>query len=707
MNLKFGTMKINLLILFFLVVIVGLAIYVRFSTISATTILDYDPWWYFRHTQEILNNNLIPPKWDILSYYPPGRPFPKQLGWEYTIIFFYKIAEILKPGITLFQLSQWAPLIMVSLGAISAYFIGSSLTNKWGGLITALFAVLAPTFISVSMATYLDSKPPVVFYMYTCVLTMILALRQKSDKLFSMKSLPYIALAIVSNSLFVWTWGGGWLVLLLFLAFIPALFIFRIIEELIHKKSFKIALPVRETIRYAIPIVIVIIFTNIFALFTGVDDIVTSVSTLLGFVNPAQGLLVNISVAELQPVNIFTSQGFSDVASRVGLVAFFLSMVGLPILVIYKLWKKTSINFFEIFMFLWLIATFYMILHGVRFALLFSTAAAVAAGYVIGNAVQLFKKDVIGVSFFGIIFVLIMMFVSDAMAIGSQSGAGFQIDSNWVNALAWLKQNSDSNTLIATWWDPGHIITGMTGLKVQADGAHCGPLECFPYNHNIRIQDMGRIFSTANENESAALLQKYTSLTPAQCQEAKNVYGSAVPSDACNPITQVYLIASSDLVGKYHWMSYFGDCLRQFGLNNSASCYNLDSNWFIQNAQAKDYIQVPLEGYDQQNQILSYLNGQITLVRQNGTWVPVYNNQVPIKEIVYYENNTMQHRITNSTNAIDGLIWVQSDFQVITFMQPDVRDSMLTKLFFFNGEGLNHFKLVYSNDELKIFKVVF
>src|SRR5271157_4501503 len=108
MNLKFGNMKINLLILFFLAVIVGLAIYVRFSTISATTILDYDPWWYFRHTQEILNNNLIPPKWDILSYYPPGRPFPKQLGWEYTIIFFYKIAEILKPGITLFQLSQWA-----------------------------------------------------------------------------------------------------------------------------------------------------------------------------------------------------------------------------------------------------------------------------------------------------------------------------------------------------------------------------------------------------------------------------------------------------------------------------------------------------------------------------------------------------------------------------------------------------------------------
>ena len=94
MNLRLTNQKSNLLVLLFFLGIIGLAVYVRWSTIDAKTILDYDPWWYYRHAQEIMDNGLVPPKWDILSYYPPGRPFDKQLGWEYIIILFYKIASI-------------------------------------------------------------------------------------------------------------------------------------------------------------------------------------------------------------------------------------------------------------------------------------------------------------------------------------------------------------------------------------------------------------------------------------------------------------------------------------------------------------------------------------------------------------------------------------------------------------------------------------
>jgi len=683
MKFNVSNLKTNLLVLFFLVVIIGLAIYVRMNTINAQNILDYDPWWYYRHAQEIMNNGMIPPKWDILSYYPPGRPFDKQLGWEYTIILFYKIASVVKPSITFFELSKIAPLIMVSLGTISAFFIGKLLTNNWGGLITALFAVLAPTFIGVSMAGYLDNDPVVVFYMYTSILSLVLALTKRSEKMFSFKSLLFILFAILVNSLFIYNWGGGWLVLLLFSVFIPTLILFRIVENIIHTKSLKISLPLSEIKSYVIPLAIIIVAVNVFAFAMGLDNMVKSVFVLLGFVNPGQGLLVNISVAELQSINIFSSDGFSAVAGRVGLGSFILAIIGLPILVVYKLWKKTAINFFEVFMFLWIAATFYMILHGVRFALLFSTASAVAAGYVVGNSVKIFKKDIIGASFFGIIFILLLMFVSDALIIGSQSGGGFEISQNWVDAMNWLKQNADKNALIATWWDPGHIITGMTGLRVHADGAHCGPDECFPYNHNVRIQDMGRIFSTSSENESMSILKKYTSLTAQQCVEVRNMFGSAVPPNACNPVTEEYLIASNDLIGKYHWMSFFGQ------------------------GTAQDYIQLPLRNFDQQNGILSYLNGEITLVRTNDTWTPVFNNQVVIKEIIYFENDQMKYIKNNSTNAVEGLVWVQPDYRTIIFMQQNVRDSIFTKLFFFNGEGLGHFKLVYGNGELKIFKVIF
>jgi asparagine N-glycosylation enzyme membrane subunit Stt3 len=232
----------------------------------------------------------------------------------------------------------------------------------------------------------------------------------------------------------------------------------------------------------------------------------------------------------------------------------------------------------------------------VRFALLFSAAAAASGGYVVGQmgthkkvalfilvvslifsmsvfsaeeklymvvAILLvaivaftssFKRLAPGVledaAIFGVPALLIAVFVSSSIQTGNSMG-GMEISSNWYDMMDWLKEHSDNDTLVMTWWDPGHIITGYTGLKVQADGAHCGPGKCIPYNHNIRIQDTGRMFTTDDENVSLQLIRKYTALTSEQCELVRDTFGSIVPENACDPVTQVYIIASSDLIGKY------------------------------------------------------------------------------------------------------------------------------------------------------------
>jgi hypothetical protein len=38
-------------------------------------------------------------------------------------------------------------------------------------------------------------------------------------------------------------------------------------------------------------------------------------------------------------------------------------------------------------------------------------------------------------------------------------------------------------------------------------------------------------------------------------------------------------------------------------------------------------------------------------------------------------------------------------------MEPAIRDSTFTKLFFFDGRELDAFELVFSNPEVKIFRV--
>jgi len=787
--IKIRNWTVTILLLSF---IVFLSVLVRAGTLNSKTILDYDPWWYYRHATEIMNNGMVSPKWDILSYFPGGRPYDVQLGWPYTMIVIYKILSLFSKGITFLHSAQISPLVMVGLGAIPAFFLGKLLSNKWGGLLTALFALLAPTFIGVSMAGYTDNDPVVVFYTFLCAFSVLLALIKRST--------PFYGFAILTNLIFTFNWGGGWFILLLFIFFLPILFVFKAVEEILHQKKihFDLKKIISEIKPLLVPLIAILVVTNVIGSLLNLGNIYISsligitfsgaggVLILSGFVltigfigfvagfayygwkggiagfilglvigiapfliygTKTEPLLVNISVAELQNINIFSKDGFLTIGSRIGAAPFLFTLIGLPLFVIYKLYKKIKISFVEIFLFLWFLVTFYMILNGVRFSLEFAIASAVASGYVIGNffkypkfglfisaavlmmailfygtnmipavlvavlvaAVALakqFDEKVFLCFALGIVLILSVLFISDAISTGNQA-SGMEVGQNWLDALNWLKSNADRNSLIVTWWDPGHIITGYTGLKVHADGSHCG-YECIPYNHNIRIQDMGRIFSTSSEDESIAILEKYRGLTADQCNQLKQKFGNIVPSGSCDSVSGMYIIASSDLIAKYHWMSYFGDCLNQFGLKDAQSCYNMDASWFKANAKAKDFYQLQLTNVDKTQGILSYANGLINLVWKENAWVPVYNNKYVIKSVDYFENGQEKKlSFANVTDNIDGLAWVDPSMQTLIFMEPSVRDSVFAKMFFWEGAGLNHFQLVFSNSELKIFKVVF
>jgi hypothetical protein len=286
-----------------------------------------------------------------------------------------------------------------------------------------------------------------------------------------------------------------------------------------------------------------------------------------------------------------------------------------------------------------------------------------------------------------------------------------EISQNWIDALEWLKKNADKDALITTWWDPGHIITGYTGLKVHADGAHCGPGQCIPYNHNIRIQDMGRVFSTSNESEAISILSKYMKLTPEQCAEAKKAWPQ-MPEDACKPVSEMYVIASNDLIGKYYWLSFFSSCEKKFGWQAYDTC-SKSVKWFLENAEGKNFFTLPFSNFDQAgNPVYA---GIITLGQVNNTLVGVYQNRYIIRRIIYFQGGTRIAKEYNVENSIDGLLWVDPSFSLVIFMEPEVYKSLFTNMFFFNGQGLeefgipklNSFELKFSNPEVKIFRVIF
>ncbi|RLI99047.1 MAG: hypothetical protein DRP00_00375 [Candidatus Aenigmatarchaeota archaeon] len=697
------------------------------------------------------------------------------------------------------KVSIFSPLIMVALIPIPAFLLGKNLTNNIGGLVTALFAVLIPSFIGVSMAGYCDTDAPIVFYFFFSILSTLLAIKKKKPS--------YVLLAILANLLFVWNWGGGWITSILFIAFLIALPIFRIFEEFVHTFSLKIDFrriffvwaeinnPLFTIIGLSSILGFFIFNSSVFhsffggLAFTGLGLIIRWLALLisiiwLGFSSlnfllslsreisikkriyftfqllisaflfyllfsafslaPTRPLIVNISVAELQPINIFSQDGFMAVAGRVGLLPTILAF-GLFALAFYKIWKKEKISSEEVFFFIWLLTMFYLISRGVRFSLQFSVAASVAAGYVIGHYKKypevllliltfsllflreilarnpfetvgfififilpflvLYKRDekLTKVFVFGLFAFQLLFFISNSIQVGQASG--MLISKNWYDALDWLVENADRDSLITTWWDPGHILAGYSyykgkPLRVHADGAHCG--DCYPYNHDIRIRDMGRIFSTSNETEALEILKKYKQLTPEQCEEAKKRFPQ-MPQEACRPVSDIYIIASADLIGKYYWLSCFGSFDYELWEKTNGQEWKCDG---------RNFIQLPFSGQDAYGNLV--YGNMLTLTMKDGRLAAVINvpqqgiRNAIVKEIVYYQQGQeIRYKFENVTNAIDGMVWVDPGFGMVIFMDPKIRDSIFTKMFFFDGKGLKHFELVYSNPEVKIFKVHF
>jgi len=672
--------------------IICLAIWLRLTTANIPTILDYDPWFWFRHAQEILDNGFLPPKWDILSYFPPGRPTDYQLGWPYTIAVFYKVFQLSIPSLTTMQFSIYWIAVFSGICAIPAYLVGRMVTNKWGGLVTALLATISVTFLSVSMAGYPDSDAVDVFYTFLTILTTLYAVKQNPK---TKKGIFAIALAVISYWLFAFNWNSSWYIYYIFLGFIPLYLFFQVLEGLISREQRGslfglIKTKIKDNKNAVLTILLVGVLGGVLTFLTSgwPFNTITPWDQLLNGLNFLTGraLIVNISVAELQPINVFSREGIVQVFNRVGMVPAILALFIFPLLVL-KLWYKKKITIVEYFVIIWMIFSLWLITRGVRFSLIFSLAIATSAGLIVGSLVDFFKERK-NLFFLASVYALIIFgmiwYISDSLQF-SQSTGGLDIGDNWRNALNWIKDNTNTKALIATWWDPGHILAGYTGRRVHADGAHCTPESCIPYNHNVRIQDMGRIFATSNEDESLQILKKYEQLTPQDCQRVKQTFGSIVPAEACDKVPEMYLIASADLIGKYYWLSYFGT------------------------GTGKNYIQLPLSNYgmDQQGNIAAYYygGGAIAVVIKNNSYIPVLNNKVIAREIIYFQNGKMETRTFNTSETVEGTVWVDPSFQAAIYMESSVKNSVFTRLFFFDGAGLKNFQLVFNNGEVKIFKV--
>lgn len=280
------------------------------------------------------------------------------------------------------------------------------------------------------------------------------------------------------------------------------------------------------------------------------------------------------------------------------------------------------------------------------------------------------------------------------------------LSNNWWEALNWIKNNTEECSVIATYWDPGHFIRAIAQRSIVFDGASQGMTRTIEVNSTnlseqeikdiavldnykievdkgrgttkimtARIQDIATSMFTDNEATSVRLLEKYK-------------------KPGCNSL---YFLATSDLIGKSVWWSYFST----WRPGESGKQYSYSIIQLSQEGKTDDGGDVSVYSINGQQAILIYKKGDtIKPLLQDG------NGVAEISRLLYVSPNGEAKIQENKNSTIPGLVWMSSDKRVIVFIPPEIENSVFTKMFLLEGFGLNKFKLVKSwGGEVKLFKV--
>ena len=390
------------------------------------------------------------------------------------------------------------------------------------------------------------------------------------------------------------------------------------------------------------------------------------------------------------------------------------------------------------------IATINTVLGILAFVII--VAAGAAAIYVLkpkatsGRAIPLKKQIAIA----AILLALVTPCVCGAY-LTSETVVPGTSDSMW-NAMTWVNETQSNDTVLTSWWDFGYLFEIAADKQVTFDGGSQSGDRAFWLGKAMTTDDLElsagifRMLDTTGEKAVDSLvnitgdtgkstdilidilpmksadaqktLQSKYHLTSAQ---AKEVVSYTHPK---NP-RPVIFVASSDMLQKAGWWSYFG----AWNFTNQSS---VNYNYYIPTEQVKVNpgstgklsllddqgmtINAVIQRGSGNNSTTAYTEAVYTdsgeqIMVNNTTYNPLnISNLIVIEDGYVMKNQTVGH--VKDANYTLLLIGEKNQYTPI-LMSNELADSMFTKLYLYGGAGQDIFENVHTENGVMLFKVNF
>ncbi|MCD4759556.1 dolichyl-diphosphooligosaccharide--protein glycosyltransferase subunit STT3 [archaeon] len=706
-----------------------------------TYLLAIDPYHYYRQAENFLENGHVGD--EIVDGKPLDNHMLAPNGVKVyntlhpvLIATTHKISQIFGND-SLLKSTFIVPMIISMLAIIPCFFLGRRLGGNIAGTTAAVLLALSPAVLGRTPAGFSDTDAYNVLFPLLIIWLFFESLIAKNKK----NKIILAAGAGLSTGIFAYAWYGWWYVFDIILAAMAIYLIFLIIKN--KKKTLK----ENNTKRFILSS-LVYIFSSLISivLMTNISDIYLIVRGPLGsiFIKEAahSSLWPNVytTVAELNTASI------SGIINNLGgSILFALSIVGILLIFFKKKNREIRLKYF-LTLAIWFAISLYASTKGMRFILLLVPPFVLGVGLLVSflfiklrkwiNKDLGINKKFVTTIFIIALIVLTIPWIKDADAIAKNEVPS--MNDAWYTSLTKIKQESQEDAIVNSWWDFGHWFKVVTDRAVTFDGA----TQDKPHAHW-----MGKVLLTSNKKEAIAILRMLDcgsndayDLTLEETKDpllTKKIIDEIILEDKtkakeilqkyvenpdkilekthCNP-PENYFITSQDMVSKAGVWAHFGswNFERSFAYNEVKSkskqeaINSLKENLEYSQEEAEStyrqlngindieanewiapYPSFGNEGNCQtQNNTVICSNGAKIYLNENIATVTTENGEI---QIMAWRDDKQVYTAEEGTQDI-VLAYIPSKSKTI-FMHPDLLNSMFTELFYYEGKNLDNFEL--------------
>ncbi|MDD4939648.1 MAG: STT3 domain-containing protein [Candidatus Omnitrophica bacterium] len=728
-----------------------------------TYLMELDCWHWARYVDNVIRHGypgdekVYGKQLDLFMLAPKGM----YLFWDQFLFYFsaflYKLFSLFT-RVPLFTFLFYLPLFFIAVFITCLYLFSLRYCGPAGAALTCLFAGLGPIFLPRSTAGWFDKDILNLLFPLMAAWGYLLSYDGRSRK----DKLPWLIFSGFWIGIFCSNWTYWW--------FIPAIIViyeFLAIGSLFFRKVYFKADTAYSLKEHSFSLSALLLCGTAWIVllcgFWPLSDFYKRIRMAFVLNKPLMSSIwpnVYSTVGELRTMNLREIAGSAGGNFIFGLSLACLLIISARVIFDrkYPVFKRRAF----IILALWFISMFFASTRGIRFAVFILVPLGVFLGWAINDVYVFLRKSIklwAAVWYFAVFAVLTFGFMGRARRTAENISP--LMNDSWYKVLSIVKEKTPQDTILNSWWDFGDWFKVAAGRRVIFDGQSQDTPQAYWMARALLTNDekkaigiLRMLNNSGNEafetidkhlkdpSQSALLLESIIGYPPKQAQKilldflpipaAEEVMTALFkrPANACFIVddSMPYKMPAISYLGNWDFTKVYiahnlrkkekdqiMEHLKKLGRDTAQMQHFYQEAFLITSGNLDDWLSHRVQFYSglangQEKDGVVFFDNNFIYNPKEQTIRSNPGDQVPAALFTLMGNNFTKTTFPKANLGFSALVFKKEGNYKCVLLDTELADSVFTRLYFFNGQGLKHFQPFIEAEEgnkyTRVFNIV-